>query len=54
MENRLLPEDDMEKPHNTTSKKGVFRYTKEFERKFFFYATIGMFFLYAFMRLFGE
>lgn len=44
----------MKKQCGSTARKGAFRYTKEFERRFFFYATIAMFLLYGITQLLGE
>ncbi len=42
----------MQEERHNHSERGVTRYSKEAERKFFFYATIAMFIFYAYLKLF--
>jgi len=44
----------MEREKNDHPKRGITKYTREAERSFFFYATIAMFILYVYLRLFGD
>ena len=41
----------MKKEKNHRSEKGITPYSKETERTFFFYATLGMFIFYILLRL---
>ena len=41
------------KKRHKSSEKGFLRYSREAERTFFFYATVGMGILYGCMKLFG-
>jgi hypothetical protein len=42
-----------ERPHETR-KRGSIRISREVERLFFFYATIGMFLFWGWSKLFGD
>jgi len=44
----------MEEEKDNNPKSGILKYTKETERSFFFYATIAMFIVYLYLRLFGQ